>query len=66
MSKQTNLKAYEEFLERNESTNRKKASAARGKIAVEPAKNAERASFDKLLKKAQEGGDDSSLKRKLA
>lgn len=66
MSKQTNLKAYEEFLERNEALDRKRASAARGKFVPKPVKDSERAGFDKLLKKAQEGGDDTSLKRRHA
>ena len=62
MSQQNSRMAYEEFLARSEAIHRKKASAERGRIIPDLPKDAERAKFDDLLKKAQQGGDDVSLK----
>jgi hypothetical protein len=62
MALQNSRKAYDEFLVRSESIHRKKASAERGKVVPAVPRDSERAKYDELLRKAQESGDEVSLK----
>jgi hypothetical protein len=62
MAQQNSRTAYEDFQARSETIHRKKASAERGKIMPEVPKDAERARYEGLLKKAQQSGDELSLK----
>jgi hypothetical protein len=62
MAQQNNRTADDEFQARSETIHRKKASAERGNIMPEVPKDAERARYEGLLKKAQQSGDDVSLK----
>lgn len=62
MAHQASRHDFENNFARSETLDRKKASAAKGKVIKAPV-DPERARFDALLRKVQKSRDEANLKR---